>query len=357
MRIIFLVPYPLFESPSQRFRFEQYLSILDDRNVSFKIHSFLSLKGWSVLYTKGNTISKIYHIAEGFVSRLKHLVSASASSVDFVFIHREVTPVGPPIFEWIIAKIFKKKIIYDFDDAIWLTDIENESRLGKFIRSRSKIAHICKLSHKISCGNQHLVDFAMQFNTNTILNPTTIDTSSHHIPQKNSSKRNQLVMIGWTGSHSTLKYLKDIEVVLHYLYEPGRIEFVIISNHRPDLSFPFQFIKWSKSHEITDLGKIDIGLMPLPDNEWSRGKCGFKALQYMAMGIPCVASPVGVNSEIITHEYNGYLAEAHEDWTKYLTLLVNNSSLREKLGKKGRKTVENHYSISSNFLNFLSLFE
>ncbi|MEP2668352.1 MAG: glycosyltransferase family 4 protein [Cyclobacteriaceae bacterium] len=358
MRIIFLVPYPLFESPSQRFRFEQYLSILDDRNVSFKIYSFLSLKGWRVLYTKGNTIFKVYYVVKGLVSRLKHLASASASSVDFVFIHREVAPVGPAIFEWIIVKIFKKKIIYDFDDAIWLTDIENESRLVKFIRSRSKIAHICKLSYKTSCGNKHLVDFALQFNANSIVNPTTIDTSSHHIPIKNSiSKHNQLVRIGWTGSHSTLKYLKDIEAIFQNFYNSEQIEFVIISNHLPELSFPFRFIKWSKSSEIIDLGKIDIGLMPLPDNEWTRGKCGFKALQYMAMGIPCIASPVGVNSEIITHGDNGYLAESREDWTKFLTILVNDSLLREKLGKKGREKVEKCYSVSSNSLNFLSLFE
>src|SRR5690606_4454603 len=167
------------------------------------------------------------------------------------------------------------------------------------------------------------------------------------------------ITIGWTGSHSTLKYLKEIEPVLQYLETKyPHVQILIIADKKPDLQLQnLEFIKWNKETEAEDLSKIDIGIMPLPDDEWSKGKCGFKALQYMAMEIPCVISPVGVNAQIIDHGINGFLAESDQAWITHLEHLINNQSARVLLGKAGRKKIIENYSVLSNTANFLSLFE
>src|SRR5688500_1091441 len=121
---------------------------------------------------------------------------------DFVFIHREVSPLGPPIFEWILAKVLKKNIIYDFDDAIWLTDRHDESLVFRLLKWRSKVDLICRWSHKVSCGNEYLCRFAANFNNNVVYNPTTIDTENLHNPSffKQPSGHLDKITIGWTGS-------------------------------------------------------------------------------------------------------------------------------------------------------------
>lgn len=296
-------------------------------------------------------------LLKGFSKRL--LVIPAIIPADYVFIHRETTPIGPPVFEWLIAKVLHKKIIYDFDDAIWLTDKINESKIERLIRWRSKVASICKWSYRISCGNEYLANYARQFNPNVVINPTTIDTENLHkpgvVPKENTNK----ITIGWTGSHSTLKYLKEIEVALQHLIKKyPHVQVLVIADRKPDLQINnLIYLRWSKETEAEDLLKIDIGIMPLPDDEWSKGKCGFKALQYMGMEIPCVASPVGVNKKIIDHGINGLLAEDEQEWIENLEYLINTPIAREQLGKAGRKKVVDNYSVLSNSLNFLSLFE
>ena len=167
------------------------------------------------------------------------------------------------------------------------------------------------------------------------------------------------MVIGWTGSHSTLKYLHAIEPVLQKLENQFPfISFLIIADQPPPLHLArLTFIKWNPQTEIADLLKMDIGIMPLPDDEWSKGKCGFKALQYMALEIPSVVSPVGVNTFIINNESEGFLCRSNEEWLLALEKLIIDKNLRIKLGKAGRKKVVEHYSVSSNTSNFLSLFE
>ncbi len=358
MKILFLVPYPLQEAPSQRFRFEQYFEILAIQGYTIKTQSFLPSHNWELFFKTGNSSQKALTLIRGFLKRFYALLIAP--SYDFIFIHREVAPIGPPIFEWILAKIFRKRIIYDFDDAIWLTDRVQESPLLKILKWRQKVKDICRWSYKVSCGNEYLRRFALQHNSNTIYNPTTIDYKNKHNPVWHESKEiDEQIVIGWTGSHSTLKYLHAIEPVLQKLENLFPfISFLTIADQPPPLHLErLTFIKWNPQTEIADLLKMDIGIMPLPDDEWSKGKCGFKALQYMALEIPSVVSPVGVNTMIINHETEGFLCRSNEEWLLALEKLIIDKDLRIKLGKAGRKKVIDHYSVSSNTSNFLSLFE
>ncbi len=278
---------------------------------------------------------------------------------DLIFIHREAAPIGPPVIEWVIAVIFRKKIIYDFDDAIWMKDTdENEGLISK-LKWKSKVASICKWSCKISVGNQFLADYAKKFNQKIIVNPTTIDCNKYHNPSlfKDSNVQKKLI-IGWTGSHSTLPYLDLIVSTLLKLETKYNFTFRVIANKNPQLPLrSFEFIPWDKASEIDDLMTIDIGVMPLTDDEWSKGKCGFKLLQYMALAKPALASPVGVNVDIIEDGINGYLCKSNQDWYEKLEQLITNQNLRVQLGTEGRKKVISHYSVASNETNFLSFFE
>ena len=351
-----LCPYPIGLAPSQRFRFEQYFDLMMKEGFEINVKPFLTEDSWKIIYKSGSFLKKILGLFSGLLSRW--IVLFQMHQFDFVFIHREAAPVGPPFFEWVIAKVFRKKIIYDFDDAIWLPNTSPENNIAALVRWQSKVKLICGWSHKISAGNKYLGDFARQFNSNVFTNPTTIDTINLHNPSLFSKKPHDKIVIGWTGTHSTLKYLRMIEPVIESLCNKfqNKIELQIIADRPPKLKIPYQFIAWSKATEINDLMQFNIGIMPLTDDRWAKGKCGFKALQYMALQIPPIASQVGVNTEIIENGRDGFLCRSIEEWEFALTTLIENKELRESIGNAARKKVIDHYSVFSNSSNFVSLF-
>ena len=357
MKILFLVPYPTQQAPSQRFRFEQYFYFLDQQEIQYKIVPFLNQTTWKILYQPGKQIQKTWGIIKGLIKR-KWLVLFSLSGYDYVFIHREAAPIGPPIFEWWIAKVLKKKIIYDFDDAIWLPNTSQANRLAAKLKWHSKVSSICKWSYKVSAGNDYLCDYARQFNNNVILNPTTIDTENLHDPKQYPlAKKSKKPVIGWTGTHSTLPYLKKLVPVLQKLEKEFYFDFLIISNQPPKLQLKsIEFLPWNKETEIPDLMKMDIGVMPLSEDQWSKGKCGFKALQYLSLDIPALASPVGVNLKIVRQGENGFLCANDDEWYENLKRLLLDSDLRQRLGQQGRKDVILNYSVLANRDNFMGLF-
>jgi glycosyltransferase involved in cell wall biosynthesis len=357
MKILFLIPYPLNESPSQRFRFEQYFEILKSDGFDYQTQSFLDHDNWKHFAEPGKYFFKLMTLVFGYIKRCRILFRVN--QYDFIFVHREITPIGPPVFEWIITRVCKKKLIYDFDDAIWLSDRRHETRLFQFVKWRSKVKNICRWSHKVSCGNAYLCDFAKQFNNHVVLNPTTIDTEKLHNPDLyKKDEHDSTIVIGWTGSYSTLKYLEDLQPVLKKIEENFNVSFMVVADRPPQLHLnSLTFLQWNITTEMTDLLKFDIGIMPLPDDEWAKGKCGFKALQYMAMGIPTIASPVGVNPSIIEHGVSGLLASSPVDWIKNLQLLISNKQLRYCLKKNSRSKVIGQFSVASNAPTFLSLFQ
>lgn len=365
IKISFLVPYPHGQAPSQRFRFEQYLLFLKNEGLSLQVLSFYSLSLWKKMYLSGGKLGKVFGVLYSLLKRWVHFLKVLSS--DFVFIHREIMPLGPPVLEFLLAKVFKKKVIYDFDDAIWLTD--EKGRVGNFLRCFWKVKYICKWSYKVSCGNEFLASYARKWNKNVIINPTTIDTDYHspgiklnpnktqeEILKGSNEKKGVLPIIGWTGSHSTLKYLNNLLPVFKELED--KFELLVICNKNPEFDLKhFRFVQWSKSAEVNSLREIDFGVMPLPDDKWTKGKCGFKALQYMALAKPAIVSPVGVNEMIVKNGENGFLARSNEDWKSKIELLLHNREQRKLFGENGRSEVEKNYSVHSNQSLFLSLFE
>ncbi|CAN5417258.1 N/A [soil metagenome] len=313
---------------------------------------------WSVLYKKGQTLKKAVGVSRGLFRRA--LLLFAVPGYDFVFIHREAAPIGPPIIEWIIAKVLRKKIIYDFDDAIWLPNTSVENKLIARFKWHSKVNSVCHWSYRVSCGNSFLAEYARQFNKNIIINATTIDTDNLHNPDRyRTIKETEKIVIGWTGTHSTMSYLTPMLPVIESLWKKySHLELLIISDKDPNQPYPFiKFLPWAKGSEILDLMKMDIGIMPLTADEWSRGKCGFKALQYMSLMKPAIVSPTGVNSTIIDHNVNGFLSTTPEEWFALLEYLINHPERWGEIGLNGRQKVIDQYSVSSNSANFLSLFE
>ena len=341
-------------APSQRFRAEAFFDELKKSGTSFDTHTFLDESGWKILYQQGSNARKAVAVVKGFLKRFLFLI-AKAGSYDFVYIHREAAPLGPPVFEWMLRYIFRRKIIYDFDDAIWIPNISDSNRMARFVKSFWKVGAICRWSHKIAAGNNYLAAYARRFNSKVMVIPTNVNMT--HRYNRLKQHHNSSAVIGWTGSHSTLKYLDLLVPVLHRLEKKHRFTFLVICDARPSFELAsLQYRPWNSDTEIEDLMQIDIGLMPLEDDSWSEGKCGFKIIQYLALGIPAVASPVGVNKTIVEDGHNGFLCVTEADWYRRLELLLQDPQLRSRLGEAGRRKMQQQYSIEANAGNFISLF-
>lgn len=353
-RILFIAPYPHAQAPSQRFRFEQYIPMLKETGFDIEVHPFLSEKDWAPLYKEGSFLRKGWSMIRSFMRRC--LLLFKIRKFDYIFIHREASMIGPPIFEYIIAKVLQKKYIYDFDDAIWLPNYSQSNAKFHRLKAYGKVKKIIRWADQIVVGNEFLAKFAKQYNSKVEIIPTTIDLVNVH--NLKTTHQEDVIRIGWTGSHTTMEYLPMLVPTLEKLSQEFPIVFRVISNHPPEIELNcLEYVKWNKESEIEDLAAIHIGVMPLEDTVWAQGKCGFKGLQYMALEIPAVLSNVGVNSEIIEDGKNGFLCNSEDDWYDALLQLIKDLELRKKIGKAGFQTIQEHYSVEANTPKYLNLFK
>ncbi|PKR82084.1 group 1 glycosyl transferase [Brumimicrobium salinarum] len=351
-RIVIFAPYPKGTAPSQRFRFEQYLPLLEEAGYEIVYKSFLDQQTWSLLYQEGKYLNKAWGLSKSFFKRWRDVFQLRKN--DILFVHREMSHVGPPIFEWFVSKVLRKKYIYDFDDAIWLPNYSEVNAKVHRLKAYWKVKYCMKWAHQLTVGNEYLANYAQTFNNNISIIPTTIDLENHHNLTTNYDKNP--VVIGWTGTQTTLRYLDELIPVLSELEKEYDFVFRVISNEKPQFDLKsLEFIPWNKTTEIKDLAEIQIGVMPLVEDQWSKGKCGFKALQYMALGIPSILSPVGVNNKIVKDGLNGYLCSSTDEWKARLVALITNPELRKSIGQAGRKTVEEKYSVESNYGKYLEV--
>src|SRR3989338_2138244 len=343
MRVLFCVPYPT-QGASNRYRIEQYLPSLESAGISYELRSFWCSKAYKLLYKEGNHFKKAYYFILGTFSRIWDLIFIS--KYEIVFIHREAYPIGGAFFETILS-LFNKSIIFDFDDAIFFPVSSRPNNFVERLKRPSKVSAIIKISQHVIAGNNYLANFALRYNGAVSVIPTPIDTDKYCLHYK---KRNNEVIIGWMGSITTLSFLKMLENVFIGLSGKfNNIKFIIIGGYFSiDGLSNIVSKEWVLNREIEDLKTFDIGIMPMHEDEWTLGKCGFKAILYMSMGIPCVCSPVGVNKEIITDGLNGFLANTEKEWIDKISLLIESSQLRKNMGLEGRKKIEQDYSLKLN---------
>ena len=344
MRVLALVPYPRDRAPGQRYRIEQWAPLLEKWGAEVVFEPFRCEALHSLMSEPGKFAQKTYLISKALGRRLR--VLRRFGEFDCVFIYTEAAMFGPAIIE----KFIRYKgipIVFDFDDAIFLhyTYISPVSRYLRLLKFPGKTKTICELADHVLAGNPYLAGYAAKFNSSVTIVPTTINTA---ICTPNGYKRNSHPpVIGWTGSYSTIQYLEALGPALQQLAQRERFKLRVIGVSSYDLpGVDVEALPWRSETEIADLSKIDVGIMPMPDDGWTRGKCGLKALQYMALGIPAVCSPVGVNTTIIRDGVNGLIATSEDDWVNQLSRLVRSPDLRQRLGKAGRETVETDYASS-----------
>lgn len=352
MKILFWVPYPT-EGPSNRYRIEQYFPYLKEAGYDYVLRSFWTSTSYKILYKKGYFFKKTGYFFWGSLRRLWDIVVIY--QYDLVFIHREAYPVGGAFFENILS-IIGKSYIFDFDDAIFSPSVSRQNSFMERFKDTQKTRQIIKNSCCVIAGNRYLADYSLRYNANTRIIPTVIDTKKY--PLLLTYAKKPKITIGWMGSVTTLEFLEDLKrVFVKISKEFSNVAFQVVGGYFSVEGLTNVSSKdWLIEEEIDNLRSFDIGIMPVPDNEWTRGKCGFKAILYMSAGIPCVCSPVGVNREIVRDGVNGYLAETEEEWVSKLSFLIKDASLREKIGRQARKTVEENYSVSVTVPKFLEVF-
>lgn len=342
MKLLCLVPYPT-EGPSNRLRVEQYVPWLTQHGVACQVRPFMSPSLYRVLYTPGKRAYKVAMTLAGLAKRLTDL--ARAARADVVLVHREAVPFGTAVVERLIARVCP--VVFDFDDAIYLENGSNANAWSQRFRSGKKIPAILSLSSHVIAGNRILEQYARQYHSRVTVIPTPVDTQQYQCrPAPAGSGK---VVIGWIGTHSTAGYLKLLQEPLAALSRRyPHLEVRVVGAGRPPLRLPnLQAVRWELTREPDELHQLDIGLMPMPDNEWTRGKCGFKALLYMSAGVPVVASPVGSNTEIVRDGATGFLASDPGQWTDRLAQLIEDRGLRARMGAAGRTVVEERYSVEA----------
>lgn len=336
-----LIPYPLNIAPGQRYRIEQWEPHWQAQGITVEMLPFADDALMQLLHRPGNYLGKAIGLTRCFLRRI--LLLGSLHKYDAIYLFRAASIVGPALLERLIS-LLRRPIIYDFDDAIYLLHTTAANRYFGWLKFPGKTTSLCRLSSHVVVGNGYLAEYARQYNERVTVIPSSVDTDAYESKHKKESPGR--VIVGWTGSSTSQTHLEGFAPMLRELMKQREIELHVISDRQPNLpGVQFVWHQWSPETEIQDLARFDIGIMPMPDDKWSRGKCSMKALLYMAMGIPTICSAVGMNTEVIQHGENGLLAKTDQEWLECLKMLIDDTTLRRRLGVAGRQTIEERYSM------------
>ena len=282
--------------------------------------------------------------ARRYIDRMYHLLTRR--DFDLLWVHCELFPYLPGLFERLAAAT-GKPIVFDYDDAIFHMYDSSGNRVVRALLGR-KLKPLLSRASLCCCGNRYLLEYASRYSPDTMLLPTVVDTEVYLPVQPRPPSAP--VTIGWIGSPSTWRYVRPLLPLLRELAESRGVRVRIVGagpGARADAFEGLDLVEWSEESEVDEVRAMDVGIMPLPDDIWARGKCGYKLIQYMACALPVVAAPVGVNCEIVVPGANGFLAENEGEWRDALVRLIDEAELRRTLGEAGRRRVEELYSLQA----------
>jgi glycosyltransferase involved in cell wall biosynthesis len=346
IRVLALSPMPE-EGAGCRFRIAQFMPFLESAGVHVTLRSLFTADFFHLVYKRGHYAQK----ASGFARlAVKHLASLrDLGMFDVVLLYREMFPIGPAVVERLLARPGRPPLVFDFDDAIFLPSVSDANRFIRALKSPSKVASIIRHSDRVIAGNDYLAAYARRFNPAVTMIPTCVDTGKF-VPSGGAMSGNgagHLPVVGWIGSPTTAGYVKSLARALQRAH--AQQPFVLrVSGAGEPLTMPGVATEqppWTINSEVALFNTCDVGVYPLADDEWSKGKCGFKAIEFMACGVPVVASAVGVNREIVTDGVNGFLAVNEDEWVEKLVRLLRDATLRRQFGEAGRRTIEERYSL------------
>lgn len=351
MKILLLSKYTR-KGASSRLRTMQYLPYLEKENISVKQQALFDEEYLVTIYS-GQSVSKL-KLLKLFLARI--LVLFTCKKYDLIWLEYEVFPMLPATIERLF-NFFNVKYVVDYDDAIFHNyDMSSNPLIKRLLKH--KIDVVMKSASAVVCGNQYLMNRAKQAgNKNVAYVPTVVDYERY---EPKYDQDTNTVTIGWIGSPSTQRYIAELAPAFEELAMRYDIKLSLVGATK-DISASFsnidvEVLPWSEDRESSYIQSFDVGLMPLIDGPWEKGKCGYKLIQYMACAIPVIASPVGVNVDIVQGNQCGLLAGSNEDFYRAIAELIETKEKREEMGKLGREAVIGHFSLQAQAPNIFELF-
>jgi glycosyltransferase involved in cell wall biosynthesis len=315
-----------------------------------EIRPFLNSRQFGGLYKDGNYISKAVSTVLPILKRFRDVLDSR--KYDAVFIQREAMIFGPGAIEWLIANLARRTILLDLDDATYVRYISpTYGRLGSAFKFFGKTDRLIRRSQVVVCGNRFIAEYAQGMGTRAVVVPTVADLDV--FKPRTSAIEGHPISIGWIGTKSTFPFLESLFPVLSSLAEKHQFVLKIVGSGKSQIEIQnvaTEVLEWDLEREVEDFRSLDIGLYPITtsasaDSRWINGKSGFKAIQYMAVGVPFVMSPVGVCSEIGVPGRTHFNAESPEDWYNSLDELLSNDHLRSGMGVAGRENALSNYGV------------
>src|SRR5215471_6104070 len=348
MRVLALASYPI-EAAATRFRLQQFVEPLTARGITLEIHPFINSDLFHKLYRRDAMFKVAAGLFKSGLRRLFEIVSASRAEV--ILIQREAMLFGPPLLEWVIARCLKQPMVLDLDDATYVSyDSPTYGALSKRLKWFSKTDDLIRWATMVTCGNRSIAEYVESKGARARIIPTVVDTEVFR-PVAQKDPRAPL-RLGWIGTHSTYPYLESIFPVLSLLEDRFSFRLKIVGSGRDPVTVPgvtIENLGWAMDREVEDFQSIDVGLYPIDatlySGKWAQGKSGFKAVQYMAVGVPFVATPVGGSAEIGEPEVTHFFASTNDEWYRNLERLLTDPDQRLKMGAAGRAHAVAHYGL------------
>ena len=338
MRVLALMKYGA-RAASTRQRLVQFEPYLCEHGVTFELSPLLD-DDYVARLAEGRSPAA-GKIPAAYARRLATLLRSR--SYDAIWVHSELFPYLPGLFER-LAGFAGRPVIYDCDDAVFHMYDAHRNPLVRWLLG-TKLAPLMRRASVCLCGNAYLESYAAQFCRNSLIVPTVVDTDAY-VPR--AKKGSAPPVVGWIGSPSTWRYVEPLlPAILPRIAAAGGRFRAVGPGPRARGIPGVEAVDWSEDSEIGEVQSFDIGVMPMPDDKWARGKCGYKLIQYMACGLPVIASPVGVNTKIVEDGRNGFLASTEAEWQQALDRLLDDAELRTQFGRTGRERVVERYSLVS----------
>lgn len=342
MRVLFLVQYPEL-APSPRYRVYQMIPWLQENGIECDVRSLVSSAQYPSLRQKGKWVTKSWLMLRGWMSRLFSVLNAG--KYDCVYLLKQSFPYGYPVFESMLARS-RTPFVLDYDDAIYLHQSSKTNPILDRFRPTRYFNGVLSKVDAVIAPNQFLADHSKQYNDQVYLVPEAEDTE-RLVPRRRHEDGGP-IRIGWVGSPSTAKYLDLVAEPLRRICERyPQVEVVTVGGHWEHPGVRTRMVPWSLEKETENFHLLDIGLMPLEDDDWCRAKSGCKLRQYMSTGVPSVASAVGYNIELVEDGKTGFLIDSNspDDWTRRLDQLVANTQLRNDIASAARESVVQRFAI------------
>ncbi|WP_420137956.1 glycosyltransferase family 4 protein [Sphingomonas sp.] len=347
-RMLVLCPFPQGVAAGQRLKYEQYLDDWRSAGWEVVVSPFLDLQTWQILYEKGHILAKVTGVARGHARRLRDL--ARIRSFDLVYVFMWVTPFGTTALERAVRRL-APKLVYDAEDNILLpvhpAGDDPPNPITRFLKRPAKPRYLIRHADHVIVASPLLEARYRALNAHHACSciPPSIDAAKF-VPSERA--RRSVPVIGWTGTFSSRPYLDLLRDVFTRLAQRRRFRLRVIGNF--DYALPgidLEVVRWTAAREVEDLQAIDIGIYPLPDNEWSAGKANLKPIQYMGVGLPTVASAAGATARVVRDGITGLLVASDDEWVSALERLIDDVPLRARLGAQARADVVAHYSTAA----------